>query len=227
MGADGVDADVELLRDLFILHAGGQVVDDPPLLLGQGVVGVIQILGQVLGLAGDEHKVPGLDQARRAGGEKRGVIKGDVPGRRSEGLTGSALGGQTLADLVDHGLDLPELGVSLVIAPEEVALVVPVLLPEDLADLLGRLVGLHDRHVLVEDHRPHFHVLEKELEAVMEPGLPAVAEIVLVVGLHQLRQILQQAPLLFPKAALLFGVKEPHGTDHPVPQEEEEDRLII
>ena len=49
MGADGVDADVELLRDLFILHAGGQVVDDPPLLLGQGVVGVIQILGQVLG----------------------------------------------------------------------------------------------------------------------------------------------------------------------------------
>ena len=34
VGADGIDADVELLRDLLVLHPGREVVDDPPLLLG-------------------------------------------------------------------------------------------------------------------------------------------------------------------------------------------------
>ena len=132
-----------------------------------------------------------------------------------------------VADLVDHGLDLPELGVPLVVAAEEVPLVVAVLLPEHLADLLGGLVGLQDGHVLVQNHRPHLHILEEQVEAVLEPGLAAVAEVVLVVGLHQLRQVLQGGTLLLLKAPLLPGAEEAHGADHPLPLVKEEHRLVI
>ena len=63
---------------------------------------MIDALGQLLGLAGDEHEVPGLDEAGGAGGEEGRVIKRDVPGQGGDGLAGAALGGQALADLVDH-----------------------------------------------------------------------------------------------------------------------------
>ena len=148
---------------------------------------MIDALGQLLGLAGDEHEVPGLDETGGAGGEEGGVIKRDVPGQGGDGLAGAALGGQALADLVDHGLDLPELGVSLVVAAEKVAVAVAILLPEDLADVLGGLVGLQDGHVLVEQDGSGLDVLEKQLKTVVEPGLAGVAEVVLVVGLHKLR----------------------------------------